>query len=92
LSHFTGQRRSISLIISASGEPQVDKQRIVYYIVYMAPRKPKKTKTALTSLLTIRVSAADRELLARIQAKTGVRALAEITRQGWRLLAEKEKV
>ena len=43
-------------------------------------------------VLSIRTTDADRELLSRLQAKTGLSTLTEVTRQGWRALARKEKV
>jgi hypothetical protein len=43
-------------------------------------------------ILSIRLTAADRELLDRLQAKTRLTTLSEVTRQAWRALAEKEKV
>ena len=51
----------------------------------------KKTK-AVPEVLSIRVTPADRELLVLLLAKTGLSTITEVTRQGWRALARKEKV
>jgi hypothetical protein len=51
----------------------------------------KKAKS-IPETLSIRTTPADRELLSRLQAKTGLSTLTEVTRQGWRALARKEKV
>ena len=44
------------------------------------------------TILSIRLTDDDRELLERLQAKTRLTTISEVTRQAWRALAEKEKV
>jgi hypothetical protein len=52
----------------------------------------KKTKAPRPQVLSIRLTEDDWELLDRLQAKTRLTTISEVTRQGWRALAEKEKI
>jgi len=55
---------------------------------YMAAKKAKP----IPEVLSIRTTEADRDLLSRLLAKTGLSTITEVVRQGLRALALKEKV